>query len=380
LSSDNEQRGAQLLHPPLPYEMHARAERAAQDVRLQQFVEGTTRRRVDLRRGACGDAFGDAYDDVRALAGRIRQHCLDHLDVHLERFMATATAAGIQVHVASDAAEACAICRDIARADGGDLVVKSKSMVTEEIRLVPALEAAGIRAVETDLGEFIVQLDDDAPSHIVTPMIHKDRADAGRAVSAELGTPYSDDPARITKLVRAHLRTLYQKANIGISGANFLVADTGSIVICTNEGNADLAVTLPRVHVAITGIEKVIADLRRSSTGRGPPAIGTDRRRCTSSSWTTAARRCWRPSRATCCAASGAGRASMPAPSSARWAAVTRTARCIRGRSAHSSRRCSRACTTTPTCPTPVRSAAAVAMPVPSRSTSRATSSDFAPR
>src|SRR6185369_8152893 len=122
-------------------------------------------------------------------------------------------------------------------------------------------QAAGIETIETDLGEFILQLDGDAPSHIVTPMIHKDRAAVGRAFTRELGVPYTEDPRELTMIAREHLRRKYRDADLGISGGNFLVADTGSIVLCTNEGNADFCVAGPRVHVAMVGIEKLIPSL-----------------------------------------------------------------------------------------------------------------------
>jgi len=134
-------------------------------------------------------------------------------------------------------------------------------MVTEETHLLPALQAAGIETIETDLGEFILQLDGDAPSHIVTPMIHKNRASVARAFVRELGATYTEDPRELTMIAREHLRRKYREADLGITGANFLVAETGTLVICTNEGNADFCVAAPRVHVAMVGIEKVIPRL-----------------------------------------------------------------------------------------------------------------------
>jgi L-lactate dehydrogenase complex protein LldF len=247
-----------LLEPALPYAIAARVQRAAADIQLQQFVNTATRNKDRGRSAAFMQVFGDRLGAVRGLAAEIKQHTLDHLDHYLERFIGNATAAGATVHFAKDGAQANAIALEIARANACRLCVKSKSMVTEETRLLPALEAAGVRTVETDLGEFILQLDGDAPSHIVTPMIHKDRTAVARAFVRELGAPYTEDPAQLTLIAREHLRDLYRRADLGISGGNFLVASTGSLVVCTNEGNGDFCVSGPRVHIAMVGIEKLI--------------------------------------------------------------------------------------------------------------------------
>lgn len=250
-----------VLSPALPYDIRPAAARAVRDLPLQQFVNSATRLKDRGRVDACREAFGDNYDAVRELAGKIKQHTLDHLDHYLDQFVTAAEGAGSKVHFAADAAEANAICVGIARERGCRLCVKSKSMVTEETRLVPALEAIGVETLETDLGEFILQLDHDAPSHIVTPMIHKDRAAVARAFVRELGAEYTEDPPALTAIAREHMRRKFRGADLGISGANFLVAQTGSLVLCTNEGNADLAVGVPRVHVAFVGIEKLVPRL-----------------------------------------------------------------------------------------------------------------------
>lgn len=270
--------GEEILFPALPYDITARAEHATHDGKLQEFVNRATLNRDGQRKDACGQTFGIHYDDMRNLAGRIKQHTLDHLDHYLELFIDNATNAGAKVHFARDAAEANAICLDIAGKNSSKLCVKSKSMVTEETHLVPALQAIGCQTIETDLGEFILQIDDDAPSHIVTPMIHKDRVAVAEAFTRELGAPYTTDPDELTKIAREHLRSKYRQADLGISGGNFLVAETGSVVICTNEGNGRLSTSVPRVHVAFVGIEKVVPDLdglavllkmlARSSTGQ----------------------------------------------------------------------------------------------------------------
>ncbi len=253
--------GSSLLAPRLPYDMKPRALDAAGDRQLQQFVGNATRIKDAGRTSVCRETFGDRYDPLRRHAGAIKQHTLDHLDHYLGQFIEQARASGASLHFARDAAEANRLCLAIAGENSCTRCVKSKSMVTEETHLLPALQAAGIETVETDLGEFILQLDGDAPSHIVTPMIHKNRASVARAFTRELGVGYTEDPRELTMIAREHLRRKYREADLGISGANFLVAQTGSLVICTNEGNADFCVAAPRVHVAMVGIEKVIPRL-----------------------------------------------------------------------------------------------------------------------
>jgi len=179
----------------------------------------------------------------------------------LEEFERQAAARGTRVHWAQDAAEARAIVLEVARRSGARTAVKSKSMVTEEIGLNAFLEEHGIRPVETDLGEFIVQLRGEPPSHIVTPAMHLTREDIGRTFHERLGVPEGGSPEELTAAARAALRTGFRASDLGITGANFLVAETGMIAITENEGNARLVTALPRVHVALAGIEKVIATL-----------------------------------------------------------------------------------------------------------------------
>ncbi|MFN0058647.1 MAG: lactate utilization protein B [Planctomycetota bacterium] len=267
-----------LLHPDLPFDMKARAARAARDPRLMHAIQTATVRKDRGRIASCTAKFGGDTDAVRHHAGALRRHALDHLDYYLPRFVAAARAAGAIVHFARDAAAANAVCVEIARATGARTCVKAKSMVTEEIELVAALAAVDVKTLETDLGEFIVQLDGDAPSHIVTPLIHKNRVDVARAFVRELGAPYTEDPQQLTRIARAYLREKYRRADLGVSGANFLIAETGTVVICTNEGNGDLCVSAPRIHIVLAGVEKVVAQLdhlgvflkmlARSSTGQ----------------------------------------------------------------------------------------------------------------
>jgi len=251
-----------LIAPDLPFDMKPRAREAVRDLKLQQFVGNATHLKDHQRGGIFGRDFGSDYDDLRTVARDTKQHALDHLDELLERFIARAEASGARVHAAATATDACAIALEIARAHGAKSCVKSKSMVTEEIGLLPAFEAAGIKTLETDLGEFILQIDGDAPSHIVTPMIHKDRVATAKSFVRELGARYTEDPTELTMIARAHMRGLYRAADLGVSGANFLLADEGAAVICTNEGNFDLSVGGPPVHIVFVGIEKLIRGAR----------------------------------------------------------------------------------------------------------------------
>ena len=251
-----------LIAPPLPFDMKPRARAAVADLKLQQFVGNATHLKDTQRCGIFDRDFGAEYDALRQCAADTKQHALDHLDELLERFIASAERSGAKVHAATTAADACELALGIARTHGARSCVKSKSMVTEEIGLLPAFEAAGIATLETDLGEFILQIDGDAPSHIVTPMIHKDRVATARSFVRELGARYTEDPTELTMIAREHMRGLYRAADIGVSGANFLLADEGAAVICTNEGNFDLSVGGPPVHIVFVGIEKLIRGAR----------------------------------------------------------------------------------------------------------------------
>lgn len=257
--------GHDILLPPLPYDIHDRAGAALANESLQLAVDKATRKKDDARRAYCPEVFGDRYDTLRDLAGEIKQHTLDHLDYYVNQFVDNATAAGAQVHFAADAEEAGAIGLDIVEREGLSLCVKSKSMVTEETSLLPKLQDANVETWETDLGEFIIQLDHDAPSHIVTPMIHKDRFDVARAFQRELGAEYTEEPAELTQIARSFLRDKYRHADLGITGGNFIVAETGSVVICTNEGNGRFCSTAPRVHVVYVGIEKMVPTMRNAA-------------------------------------------------------------------------------------------------------------------
>ncbi|MGD8451677.1 MAG: LutB/LldF family L-lactate oxidation iron-sulfur protein [Phycisphaerae bacterium] len=257
-------------------EFRERVRRAVADRRVVDAVHLATWRKVEAREQSLA-ALRDAQG-LRELAGRIKQHTLDHLPQYLDQFVGKLGERGVPVYLATDAAAAREVICRLAREHDCRLTVKVKSMTTEEVGLNDALASEGVAVHETDLGEFIVQIDHDRPSHIVTPIIHKDRRQVARAMERELGCPYTEDPTELTKLARGYLRDIFRRCDLGISGANFGVAETGTICICTNEGNGRMTTTRPRLHVVLMGIEKLVprlADLAvllkllsRSSTGQ----------------------------------------------------------------------------------------------------------------
>jgi L-lactate dehydrogenase complex protein LldF len=220
----------------------------------------------------------DDWEGLRALASSIKDDTARHLDRYLEQFVAAAEAAGAKVHWARDGAEACRVINGIAADRAAKKVVKSKSMVSEEVHLNHALMAEGLDVIETDLGEYIIQLAGETPSHIVAPAIHKTKGQIAALFEKALDMPPTDDVAVLTRTAREVLRRHFATADLGISGVNFAVAETGTILILENEGNARLTTSVPRTHVALMGIEKIIprfADLEvflrllpRSGTGQ----------------------------------------------------------------------------------------------------------------
>jgi len=217
----------------------------------------------DLRKKRDHIAHGiDEWEELRELASQIKQHTLAHLDQYLEQFEAAAIANGVHVHWAADGAEHNRIVHGILADHGAKSLIKSKSMLTEECGLRPYLKGVGIDVIETDLGERIQQLDDEDPSHVVVPAVHKMRADVADIFAEKLGTdPNNDDPNYLAEQQRQATRPLILAADAGMTGANFAVAETGSFVVCTNEGNADLSSNVPPLHIASIGIEKLIPRL-----------------------------------------------------------------------------------------------------------------------
>jgi L-lactate dehydrogenase complex protein LldF len=202
------------------------------------------------------------WETLRELASQIKKHTLSRLDEYLEQFEREATRLGAQVYWARDAAEHNAIVAGILQRHGATRVVKSKSMLTEECGLNPHLESLGVEVTDTDLGEWIVQLLGQHPSHIVTPAIHIMKEEVGQLFHERLGTTAgATEPQYLVEAARNYLRQKFLEAQAGITGVNFAVAETGGFVVCTNEGNADLGVSLPKLHIACMGIEKLIPRL-----------------------------------------------------------------------------------------------------------------------
>ena len=236
-----------------------RADGAMKDTFLQEALTIATTKFIGLRREAfAGFPEGEALRDQ---ARAIKEATLQELDRHLETLIANVERLGGHVHYAAAPVEARSIIVDIARRTGARMAVKSKSMATEEIHLNEALEAAGITPVETDLGEYIIQLAHERPSHIIAPAIHKTKGQVAELFTRELNRHAAPDPEALTRIARGELREKFLQADLGITGANFAVADTGTVVLVTNEGNGRMVTSLPRVHVAVMGVEKVVPSL-----------------------------------------------------------------------------------------------------------------------
>jgi len=198
------------------------------------------------------------WEELRTQARAIKDDVLLHLDHYLEAFVNKAEGRGAKVHWARDAEEANRIICSLALERRARTVVKSKSMTTEETHLNTALEAAGLQVVETDLGEYIIQLAHETPSHIIVPAIHKTKKQIAELFTAELGIAPTDDVAKLTNTARTTLRDRFAAADVGVSGVNFGIAETGTILILENEGNIRLTTSLPRIHIAVMGIEKIL--------------------------------------------------------------------------------------------------------------------------
>ena len=236
----------------------ANAAKALKNLSLQEAIRTSTT--TFMRKRAEG-VSSIPFEELREMASDLRMRILDNLPGLIDRFAASATRAGAVVHRAKDAETARETVGSILKDRGVRTVVKAKSMVTEEIHLNPYLEAMNIRPVETDLGEYIVQIAGEKPSHILAPALHKSRRDIGKLFAEKLSVDYSDDPEVLTKVARRALREEFLSADAGMSGVNFAAADTGSLVIFTNEGNGRMVTTLPRIHVAVMSIEKIIPSL-----------------------------------------------------------------------------------------------------------------------
>lgn len=219
------------------------------------------------------------WEQLRTYANQIKSHTMANLDKYLLEFEKNANAKGITVHWAKDAQEHNEIVYKILHENKVNKVVKSKSMLTEECHLNPYLEERGLEVVDTDLGERIVQFRKEAPSHIVLPAIHLKKSDVSDTFHDKIGTEKgNDDPTYLTRAARTHLREKFLGADAGITGVNFAIANSGGIVVCTNEGNADFGANVPKLHIGCMGIEKIIPRLEdlsvftrllaRSATGQ----------------------------------------------------------------------------------------------------------------
>ncbi|MEX0957409.1 MAG: LutB/LldF family L-lactate oxidation iron-sulfur protein [Rhizobiaceae bacterium] len=239
------------------------AHEALNDPQLQRAM-GNVRSGFIGRRQAAVDALPE-FDELRDSAKAIKDHVLGHLDLYLEAYEQKVEEAGGKVHWAETAADARGIILDICRMNNASTVTKGKSMLTEEIELNDFLEASGIQPIETDLGEYIIQLRGEHPSHIIAPAVHlnKDQVEADfRRVHTEFPADRDlAEPEQLLSEARQVLRQKYLDADVGITGANFLVAETGSSIIVTNEGNGDLTQTMPRVHIVVASIEKIVPTL-----------------------------------------------------------------------------------------------------------------------
>lgn len=234
--------------------------RAIADRRLKTAIDRTTMTAETKRRLALMDF--PQFEAARARGTAIKDHVVANLDHYLEEFERNAVASGAVVHWAATAEEACGIVIGLCRQAGARRVTRAKSMLGEEIGLPHALEAADIERVETDLAEHIIQLAKEAPSHIVWPALHKTREEVAELFRVAHGRPQdSEDVPAMVESARKQLRSLFLGADVGISGANFLLADTGGVCTVTNEGNAELTTTPPRMHIVTAGIEKLVPSL-----------------------------------------------------------------------------------------------------------------------
>jgi L-lactate dehydrogenase complex protein LldF len=259
-------------HPYIGFEKYSEHVPPGIPLAVQQatsrFVSGRAARIAELPQ----------WEGLRQIGSDIRQHTIENMDVYLTQLEQKVISAGGHVHWAETAEDARQIVLQIAKENNVKSVVKSKSMATEEIELNHALEAAGIESLETDLGEYIIQLADTGPSHIIVPAVHLTKEEIAALFSKHLGIDAPTDPIELARIARETLREKFLSAQMGISGGNFLIAETGTLVMVTNEGNGRMCTTMPDLHVAVVGIDKVVPDwesltvflkiLARSATGQ----------------------------------------------------------------------------------------------------------------
>ena len=244
---------------PTTRDFKAGAADALRNPRIQENLLGLYNG-FHLARIAAAAATPD-WEGMRELAREVKGHTIDNLDYYLDLAATNIEKAGGKVFFAKDADAASAYVVDLARDRGVKLVIKGKSMVSEEMRLNDRFIEAGIEPVETDLGEYIIQLADETPFHIIAPAIHKSREDVTDLFEAKLGAPRYEKIEELAAEARRQLREKFIRADMGVTGANFIVAETGTVALVTNEGNGRMCTSMPRIHVAITGMEKVIPSM-----------------------------------------------------------------------------------------------------------------------
>lgn len=235
-------------------------QKALANSELQAALDANAERRI-LAGQQSRASLPEPWEVMRRKAHAVRSEVIENLDTYLEQFTAMLSQNGVVVHRAKDASQAAQIVLQIAQSHQVRLVAKSKSMVSEEIELNHVLEAAGIEVVETDLGEYIVQLRHERPAHIITPAVHLRRREVGQTFHEKLGIPLTEDIPTLTSVARQRLRQVFLQAGMGVSGVNFGVAETGTLCMVTNEGNGRMCTTLPRIHVALMGLERLVPTL-----------------------------------------------------------------------------------------------------------------------
>lgn len=228
------------------------------DPKVQLAVYSATARLKEKREEVVGEAALPEYQELREAAHQLKRHAIENLDYYLEQFEANVVANGGKVIWARTGQEVADFILEVAKRRGANLLVKSKSMTTEEIHLNDKLEKHKMEVVETDLGEYIIQLAHERPYHIVAPAVHMTRLDVADVLEKNLPEPRTEEPEGLAMIARRTLREKFLAAGIGISGANFLLADSGAVTIIENEGNARLCTSAPKVHIAVAGLEKMI--------------------------------------------------------------------------------------------------------------------------
>lgn len=237
---------------------HERSQRGVGDPRIAAIQRGTDR--FTSHRATAVEQFSE-MDGMRDRARAIRHQVLSNLSGYVDQFTAAVEHAGGRVHLAADSADARHIISALVADRTDSPIIKSKSMVTEEIGLNHHLEAEGHEVVETDLGEFIIQLAAEPPVHIIAPALDRTRYEIGQLFTDQLGVPFTSVPTELNEIARRHLREIFLRAGVGITGVNFGVASTGSVVTVTNEGNGRLTSTTPPLHIAVMGVERLVPDL-----------------------------------------------------------------------------------------------------------------------